>query len=55
MNIIIKPQTESQHTPQKVTLAKHYNVLLDHVAILTSTNNWFIFFGILQNYDPENP
>ncbi len=35
MNIIIKPHTESQHTT-KVTLVKHYNILLDHMAIFTS-------------------
>ena len=54
MNIIIKPR---HNTPQKVTLVKHYNILLDHMAIwpLTWTTNWFIFWGILQKYDPENP
>ncbi len=41
---------QSHNTPQKVTLAKQYNVLLDHMAILTSV----YFFGILQKYDPEN-
>ena len=30
--IIIKPQTESQHT----VLAKHHYILLDHMANLTS-------------------
>ena len=53
MNIIIKPQTESQHTTKSHFSAKHYNILLDHMAILTSdmTTNWLIFWGILQKYD----
>ncbi len=45
INIIYKTTNGVMHnTPQKITLAKHYNILLDHVAILNSDLDHYFFW-----------
>ncbi len=56
MNIIIKPQTESQHTTKN-----HFSKTLQCFARSRGYSDLWpgpligLFFGILQKYDPENP